>query len=56
MTFQVLSQAPTTFSNSEDETPYVTEEEEAHRWAVLTGKIDADEDVDMTDDLRMLGL
>lgn len=57
MTFQVLSQAPTTFSNFE-ETPYVTEEEEAERWAILTGKINPDgtDDEDMTDDLRMLGL
>lgn len=58
MTFQVLSQAPTTSLNSEDETPYLTDEQEAERWAILTGKINPDgsDDEDMTDDLRMLGL
>lgn len=56
MTFQVLSTQPTTFSNSED-VPYLTDEQEAAKWAQLTGKIDPDEmDEDMTDDLRMLGL
>lgn len=58
MTFQVLSQAPTTSWPGSEETPYVTDEEEAQRWAILTGKINPDgsDDEDMTDDLRMLGL
>ena len=57
MTFQVLSQAQTT-SWPDSEIPYETEEMEARRWAIQTGKIDPDGnlDEDMTDDLRMLGL
>lgn len=56
MTFQVLSQAPTQSLNFE-EVPYLTEEQEAEKWAILTGKVSPDgDDGDMIDDLRMLGL